>query len=209
MPGMELLDYLRHHFLTRTQLLAASGITSARLDALIEGGVMPRPSYRIQLGLRCVSFFGEHDEEAGAEYYATGYPSWVGVLEATAEQPFDIFARRYRAALAVLPLRTNDSKLGAGLEAHLRDEWGHFLAGTYGLCTRSGLPEDIAAKELAICLIKELTPVDNAEPDRERLRQAIDLLDRASSPFAPHERARSSRHRYVDAMRLRYGLPTP
>ncbi|MCC2956372.1 DUF6058 family natural product biosynthesis protein [Massilia sp. IC2-477] len=206
---MELLDYLKQHFLTRAQLLAASGITSARLDALTEGGGMPRPSYRIRLDLRCASFFGEHDEEASAEYYATGYPSWIGVLEATAEDPFTIFARRYRTALASLPLTTTDPTLGDGLDAHLRDEWGHFLAGTYGLCTRSGLPEDIAAKELAICVIKKLTAIDNAQPDRRRLRQAVDLLDRASTPFAPHERARSSRHRYVDAMRLRYGLPTP
>ncbi|MCC2972259.1 DUF6058 family natural product biosynthesis protein [Massilia sp. IC2-476] len=206
---MELLDYLKQHFLTRAQLLAASGITSARLNALTEGGGMPRPSYRIRLALRCVSFFGEHDEEASIEYYATGYPSWIGVLEATAEDPFTIFARRYRTALASLPLTTTDPTLGDGLDAHLRDEWGHFLAGTYGLCTRSGLPEDIAAKELAICMIKELTAIDNAQPDRGRLRQAVDLLDRASTPFAPHERARSSRHRYVDAMRLRYGLPTP
>jgi len=209
MRGMELLDYLNHHFLTRAQLLAASGITPARLDALIEAGSMPRPSYRIGLALRCASFFGEHDEDVGAEYYATGYPSWIGVLEATTEDPFAVFARRYRAALAALPLETNDPRLGAGLDAHLRDEWGHFLAGTYGLCTRSGLPEDIAAKELAICIIKEQTAHEGVAPELGLLREAVDLLDRASSPFAPHERARSSRHRLVDAMRLRYGLPTP
>ncbi|VXB02210.1 DUF6058 family natural product biosynthesis protein [Massilia sp. 9I] len=204
---MELLDYLQQHFLTRAQLLTASSITSARLDALIDRGVMPRPSYRIQLNTRCASFFGEHDEEAGAEYYATGYPSWIAVLEASTEDPFAIFARRYRAALGALPMTTIDPKLGAGLDAHLRDEWGHFLSGTYGLCTRSGLPGDIAAKELAICVIKELTAQE--DPERGRLRQAVDLLDRTSSPFAPHERARSSRRRLVDEVRLRYALPTP
>jgi hypothetical protein len=128
------------------------------------------------------------------------------MLEAGNQDPCEVFARRYRAALSALPLRTNDPKLNAGIETHLRDEWGHFLSGTYGLCTRSGLPEDIAAKELAICVIKELTAQENADPDRARLAAAVDLLDRASSPFAPHERARSSRHRYVDLMRQRYGL---
>ena len=206
---MDLIDYLNRHFLTRAQLLAASGIDPARLDALIADGGMPRPSYRIQLGIRCASFFGAHEEDIAGEYFATGYPSWIGVLEATREDPFAVFARRYRAALAALPLTTKDIKLGAGLDAHLEDEWGHFLAGTYGLCTRSGLPEDIAAKELAICVIKEVTADEDAAPDRERLRQAVDLLDRASSPFAPHERARSSRQRYVDAMRLKYGLQAP
>jgi len=203
---MELIDYLNRHFLTRTQLLAAGGIGSTRLDELIARGGMPQPSYRIRLGIRCVSFFGEHEEDHETDYFATGYPSWIAMLEAGSEDPFAVFARRYRAALESLPLRTGAPKLGAGLEAHLRDEWGHFLSGTYGLCTRSGLPEDIAAKELAICVIKELTAQENADPDRARLRQAVDLLDRASSPFAPHERARSSRHRYVDLMRQRYAL---
>jgi hypothetical protein len=170
---------------------------------------MPRPSYRLQLGIRCASFFGEHEEERALDYYAPGYPSWIGVLEATVDDPFAVFARRYREALRALPLTTGDPKLGAGLDAHLADEWGHFLAGTYGLCTRSGLPEDIAAKELAICVIKELSADDGPGLDLERLRQAVDLLDRASTPFAPHERARSSRHRYVDAMRLKYGLSAP
>lgn len=58
----------------------------------------------------------------------------------------------------------------------------------------SGLPEDIAAKELAIALIREAD-------GRARLRRCVDLLDSVSSPFAPHEVARSSRHRYVDEMR--------
>jgi len=41
---------------------------------------------------------------------------------------------------------------------------------------------------------------------RDRLRRAIDLLDSVSSPFAPHEIARSSRRRYVDDMRSAHGL---
>jgi hypothetical protein len=115
-----------------------------------------------------------------------------------------MFARRYCEALAVLPLMSGDPKLNDGFDAHLRDEWRHFLDGTYGLCTRSGLPEDIAAKELAICVIRE--SLEGGAPDLARLRAAVDLLDRASSPFAPHERPRSSRHRYVDELRVRYGL---
>jgi hypothetical protein len=38
------------------------------------------------------------------------------------------------------------------------------------------------------------------------LRVAVDLLDSVSAPFAPHEVARSSRHRYVDEVRKTYGL---
>lgn len=201
---MELVDYLNQHFLTRDRLLATARITAERLDALIRDGAMPKPSYRLRVSLGCDSFFGAHAEEHTVEYYARGYADWIAALRASPQDPFGMFARRYRAALSALPLDSLEPKLNEGLGAHLRDEWRHFLDGTYGLCTRSGLPEDIAAKELAICVIREALEAE--EPAPARLHTAVDLLDRASSPFAPHERLRSSRHRYVDTVRARYGL---
>jgi aminoglycoside/choline kinase family phosphotransferase len=117
-----------------------------------------------------------------------------------------VFAERYRRRLAQLGdenLCTNVEALAA--DAHIAVEWGHFLDGTYGLCTRSGLPEDIAAKEAAIVLIRELSSQGGAQElgdeQRKRLAAAVDLLDAASAPFAPHEVARSSRRRYVDEIR--------
>jgi hypothetical protein len=197
---MELIDYLRRHFLTREQLLRAAGIAGARLDALQQAGSAPRPAYRLRLRIACDSFFGPHEEEHGVDYHARGAVQWLAAVQGT-NDPFGLFAGRYREALAALPLATDDA---LGLDAHLREEWRHFLDGTYGLCTRSGLPEDIAAKEAAVRAIRDLTA---SEPvDVERLRVAVDLLDRASSPFAPHERARSSRRRLVDDVRARYGL---
>lgn len=200
---MNLLTYLQTHFLTRAQLVDAAGCTDAELSAWQEAGVMPRASYRLALAVGCDSFFGHHDEDANVEFYARGYPAWIGLVQSGADA-FGHFARRYRARLRELPLHSGAPKLNAGLEAHLRDEWGHFLAGTYGLCTRTGLPEQIAEKELAVAVINELTAT--AEPDLHVLQRAVDLLDAASSPFAPHERARSSRRRLVDQVRLRYGL---
>lgn len=202
---MELLDYLNQHFLTRDQLLQAAGLGGAQLDAWTDALAMPRPSYRVRLALDCDSFFGAHAERATLDYYARGSVAWIGALEAAECAPYALFARRYRDALTALPLRSRDPRLGAGLEAHLEQEWRHFLDGTYGLCTRSGLPEDIAAKELAICVIREITEQEQA-PDLAQLRTAVDMLDRAASPLAPHERARSSRRRWVDEVRARYGL---
>jgi hypothetical protein len=208
MAGMDLINYLNKHFLTRDQVLAASRIDGARLDELAARGAVPSPSYTLRLQIACNSFFGPHEETCGVDYYACGMPAWIGAVEAGAE-PFAYFAQRYRDALAALPLRAEDAKLNAGLSDHLQNEWTHFLSGTYGLCTRSGLPEDIAAKELAICVVRELTDDGRTlnEADLARLRAAVDMLDRASSAFAPHERERSSRRRYVEAMRLRYGWP--
>jgi hypothetical protein len=208
MAGMNLIDYLNRHFLTREQLLARTGIDGARLAALQERGMMPRPSYRLRLDLACDSFFGQHEECHAIDWYAQGYVAWAGLLDAleSPHQAYHVFADRYRRRLAQL---ADENRCTAGdglaLETHIAAEWKHFLDGTYGLCTCSGLPEDIAAKEAAIVLIRELTSHGSgqelAEEQRQRLAAAVDLLDAASAPFAPHEVARSSRRRYVDAVR--------
>jgi hypothetical protein len=205
---MNLIDYLRQHFLTREQLLARSCLTGDRLDELQAAGMMPRPSYRLQLNLACGSFFGQHEESHAIEWYPHGYVAWAGLLEALdgPQQAYQVFADRYRRRLAQLAVEKllPDPQALAG-DAHIAGEWSHFLDGTYGLCTRSGLPEDIAAKEAAITLIRALTasgaPQGLNEEARSKLAAAVDLLDRASAPFAPHEVARSSRRRYVDEVR--------
>jgi hypothetical protein len=202
MAGMKLIDYLNSHFLTREQLLARSGIDGARLDALQALGMMPRPSYRLQVQLACDSYFGAHAESHAIDWYAQGMVAWAGLLEALdgPRQAFEVFAARYRRRLAQLAA---DETLSS--DAHIAAEWQHFLDGTYGLCTRSGLPEDIAAKEAAIVLIRAMTALAARqgldEEERGRLAGAVDLLDAASAPFAPHEVARSSRRRYVDEVR--------
>lgn len=206
---MDLLRYLDTHFFTRDQLLAAADIDAAGLAAL-EG--MPAPSYRLAIDIGCDSFFGAHSEQHRIDYYAKGYADWIGIVRTLPAETGarGVFEQRYRdrlAQLAAAGIASDDPKLNAGLDAHLADEWRHFLDGTYGLCTRSGLPEDIAAKEVAIAIIKEstgeqvLTVVETT-----RLRDAVNLLDEASAPFAPHERERSSRHRLVDLVRKGYKL---
>jgi Family of unknown function (DUF6058) len=208
MAGMHLIDYLNTHFLRREQLLARCGIDDARLGELQERGMMPRPSYRLRVGLSCDSFFGPHDEQHAIDWYPQGAVAWAGLLAALdgPRQAFDLFAGRYRRRLA----RLADDGLPAGVDAlngdaHIASEWRHFLDGTYGLCTRAGLPEEIAAKEAAIVLIRALTDLGAqqglSEEQRRRLAAAVDLLDRVSAPFAPHEVARSSRRRYVDEVR--------
>jgi hypothetical protein len=200
---MELIDYLHTHFLTRAQLLAACATDGARLDAFTAAGTMPAPSYRLHVRIECASYFGAHTEAHALDWYAKGHVDWLRVLLDGEREPYARFAADYRAALDALPQFPMEVT-----EAHLRSEWSHFIAGTYGLCTRSGLPADIAAKELALHVIRTLAddgrPLDAAQVDR--LAAAVDLLDTASSQFAPHERARSSRARYVDAVRAHYGL---
>jgi hypothetical protein len=198
---MELIRYLENNFYTREQLLASSGASDAQLAQWQAARMMPKASYSLQLELACNSVFGLHEERAHVEYYARCYVEWIAVLRTLGSEAeaLALFASRYRSRLdelAALALMPSDAAILG--EAHIASEWAHFLAGTYGLCTVSGLPEDIAAKEAAIALIRELQ--DAPQPDAARLRAAVGLLDRASAAFAPHERTRSSRHKYVDGL---------
>lgn len=198
---MELIHYLNEHFLTRAQLLARCAIEPDQLQQWQARRMMPRASYRLRLDILCDSFFGEHREQVAPEFYAKGCVAWAEVLRPLDGEPdaFAVFARRYRARLGQLAATELGCPDQLATDGHLAAEWTAFLDGTYGLCTVSGLPEDIAAKELAIALIRK---ADGRAP----LRRCVDLLDAVSSPFAPHEVARSSRHRYVDEMRRVHGL---
>lgn len=207
---MELIRYLERYFFTREQLLDRCAIEGAQLARLQAARMAPAPSYRLRLDIGCDSFFGPWAGAAAADYYAKGYVAWIGQLagldgEAQARALFD---RRYMARLDQLraggiapsaPAFASDEHLGA--------EWSAFLDGTYGLCTVSGLPEDIAAKEAAVEVIKETAPAaaTNAQA-KARLSAAVDLLDSVAAPFAPHEVAHSSRQRYVNAMREAHRL---
>lgn len=210
---MKLIAYLNEHFLTREELLARCGVNSERLDELQRLGAMPQASYRLHLGAVCESYFGRHEEEESLDYYARGYASWLGLLQAPGapDQAFEIFAGRYRGRVEELAAQgLSAAHVDLGSRRHLASEWQHFLAGTYGLCTVSGLPEDIAAKELASAVIGELTAGGPEQAltaeQRQRLVEAVGLLDRCSAPFAPHERARSSRARLVERVRRDWRL---
>ena len=204
---MELLHYLQQHFFTTEQLLKRSAISEDQLRHWQEHGLMPKPSYRLTLKISCDSFFGQHRDQYDADYYAKEYVSWIEQLRSlnSEHEAFGVFARRYRQRLEELAVSERWQVDDFTTDTHLAAEWRHFLDGTYGLCTVSGLPEDIAAKELAIALIRE-TAGAPALGDRDRLCRAVDLLDSVSSPFAPHEVARSSRRRYMDDMRSAHGL---
>jgi uncharacterized protein YeaO (DUF488 family) len=213
---MELFRYLDNAFFTEPELLAASGIGAAQLADLQARRVMPRASYRLRVDIACDSYFGAHKEQAHADYYAKGYACWIGMLQTLAQDTdaFRVFERRYRARLEQLAqggIASRHPKLNAGLDAHLREEWRHFLDGTYGLCTRSGLPEDIAVKEAAVAIIKEITQGRReqalTDAERARLTTATDLLDAASARFAPHELERSSRRRLIDQVRAAFLRP--
>ena len=209
---METIKYLNKYFITKSELLELTKTTETELHAFQQQGMMPQCSYTLKLSLESESFFGLHCDASELEYYAKGYISWLTIVKSL-ENPHDaysIFRHRYTSAVSTLKEfghHPHSSENDDGIESDVKEAWLHFLDGTYGLCTQSGLPEDIAAKALSIREINQLTDLDNLGGSQlTQLENAVNLLDSASSLFAPHERLTSSRHRLVDETRRKYKL---
>jgi len=209
---LALIKYLSEHFYTKQELLNVSKITPQELLEYQQKEVMPKSSYKLTINLTSDSVFGLHNEEEYIEYYAKGYASWLGIIQ-TLKSPeviYSVFSERYKVAVNQLKEAghtSNDPKVTSEFNQHIKEEWSHFINGVYGLCTKSGLPEDIAAKELAVIEINEFSGFDELSLEQmAKLTAAVNLLDSASSLFAPHERLRSSRHRLVNEIRRQYKL---
>ncbi|TQV81536.1 DUF6058 family natural product biosynthesis protein [Aliikangiella coralliicola] len=209
---MDLIQYLNQNFYTREQLLDLSKVDSKVFQELQSKGIMPQCSYRLTSQLCCDSFFGEHTESYSTEYYAKGYTSWLGILVTlrNTDDAYSIFKERYELKISSLfqaGFLSQNSKVNSELNSHIKEEWKHFIDGVYGLCTKSGLPEDIASKELSILIINQLLESEKlTDKELKQLTDAVNLLDSASSMFAPHERIKSSRRRLVDDVRRRFKL---
>lgn len=214
---MQLINYLNKYLLTKEDLLTNSATTKEQFELFQKNKLMPACSYKLNISSNCHSFFGEYNEQQTIEYYSKGYTSWLGILHSinNSNEIFTIFSNRYKQQLIELKALesvSKEHKVNADIDLHIKEEWQHFINGTYGLCTKSGLPEDIAAKEVAILIINELTANHDASDsalsnnDITRLTQAVNLLDSASALFAPHERENSSRERLVNKVRRKYQL---
>mgnify|MGYP001087438106 CR=1 FL=1 len=210
---MDLINYLAENFYTKETLLELSKVSRRQFDAWQNERIVPQASYKLSINAECQSFFGDHEETLQIEYYAKGYISWLAIVQCNPTQAacYADFYQRYVAEvnrLAELGFVSDKAELNVEIDRHIESEWQHFLNGTYGLCTTTGLPEEIAAKELAIAIINELLEDEIAnESDLKTLANAVSLLDRASSSFAPHERVRSTRFRLIDEVRRKYRLP--
>lgn len=209
---LDLIEYLSNNFYTKEELLNLTKISEEAFKKYQQSGQMPKASYTLDLNLASNSFFGFHTEKHKKEYYAKGYTSWLGFIH-TARNKDNVyreFSSRYMNTLEELRLAghtSSNSKLTSGIANHIEEEWGHFINGIYGLCTKTGLPEDIASKEFAVVEINELLEFEElTDKQIEQLTLAVNLLDSSSSIFAPHERLQSSRHRLVDEVRRKYKL---
>ncbi len=211
---MELIDYVANNFIPRSKLLESAGVDSSTLVRLQEMECMPAFSYLLDHSVKCSSPIAEFGATETTEYYAKGYCDWLATVAAIGDsaRSFEEFASRYSERVKLLldnGLGTAEKQFLSGLGNHMREEWRHFLNGTYGVCTKTGLPEDIATKELSASRIVSLiSQVSLDENSLAELKSVVDLMDSVCAEFAPHERAHSSRKRLIVDVRLKYKLQT-
>ena len=168
--------------------------------------MMPAASYL--LNIKCDSFFGEHTQ--ASEFFPKAYVSWLTdlITMPDTQTAFEVFSYRYKAQLQNLNdfgLFSVEDKFNKSLKVHIKQEWQHFLKGTYGVCTQSGLVEDIATKEFTTSIINELI-LNKKSSDKKlkRLEISIELLDSATALFAPHEKQNSSRVNLIESVKQTY-----
>lgn len=203
---MDLLSYLNQHFYTKTQLLDKSQISAVDFNQYQQKAMMPAASYL--LNIKCDSFFGEHTQ--ASEFFPKAYVSWLTdlITMPDTQTVFEVFSYRYKAQLQNLNdfgLFSVEDKFNKGLKVHIKQEWQHFLKGTYGVCTQSGLVEDIATKEFTTSIINELIlNKELSDKKLKRLKISIGLLDSATALFAPHEKQNSSRVNLIESVKQTY-----
>lgn len=220
---MDSYKYIAENFLTRSELLKASGVSDEKLSDLITSGCFPKPSYRVELQAKIESFFGVHEETEALEFFPK---SAVGLLKnlmaitggsaemaAQLKRDFDdeyrkIFVKLDAAKYGLSNLFEADgTTLTTEGKAFFDQEWQHYLDGTYGVCTTTAHVREIATKEAMIAKIKFLSAeIDEGrvEGNLEMLADAVDRLDSVSAAFAPHELERSSRGKFINRVMQDY-----
>lgn len=216
--------YLRRHYWTAERLADACGMETAQLDALLDHGLVPAPSYVVRAdGSLQSAAFGDFPE-AGAtpgRYFHPGTVAWVErAREVLADHDADAaraeleqrFRHNFAAALADLDralARLPDSfddqgaPRAAGLEAHTADAWDAFREGIFGLCVADPTTERaIAIKEIlqeTLGARRQALAEDPAAPGGHAdLPALIARYAEAAMPFSPLEYPRSSRRRLVE-----------
>ncbi|WP_152614560.1 DUF6058 family natural product biosynthesis protein [Pseudoalteromonas luteoviolacea] len=165
--------------------------------------IMPKASYKLDMSLTCHSYFGSHVSQQLVYFYPKAYAGWLTscVSYDTQQRAFTEFSRLFYQAKDTLSENVfwlDDNKIMTAFDEFIAQQWPHFLAGTYGVCTKRGLPFDILSKELAVTTIRTLLDKTSLSvTEQGYLSRAVGCLKKVGSQFAPHERALSKQHQLL------------
>lgn len=180
------LRYIQAQYVTLADLCRRTGRDQAEVEALIEQGALPQPSYVLP--------------EGTGMFPADYLELWEAAGDVAALSAH--FRVRYQAAAAQANVELGDGEV--------EQAWTDYLSGLYGVCLQQVTPETILSKAVQIERIEGLL-ADPRPTDPgwlEALRASVDSLDGLERPFTGYDRRRfggpTSRDRLITAVRRRY-----
>lgn len=197
----ETLDYLDQHYLTLEQLSERSGLTPARLEALMADGLMPGHSHEATFALTVYARVNGHHPTADkrVRYYHPDLAALATVADAAVRELGPV------QAAAAIRSRHDDAVRRASslpaddpaLRALADDAWGFWRDGTIGVCLQRFSPADIVRKTEAVeamaAALEQAAAEGPTAVDRRGLDAALEAYAAAAAPFGPHERDGSTR----------------
>jgi hypothetical protein len=223
----ENIAYVHTHFISEGALTNRSGVSRDTVVRLIDSQLLPRPCYFRGDDGRLTSNLGSTTVELDSDYHhpssTTLASHHAALLEAGADAKKlttslkDGFITAYidhlhllndldlvEAAAWTEKFSTRDMQ-----QAVAETEFQHWLAGTYGLCTRHNNPQAVAVKECMVTSVDSLTGKGTQEistKESERLTRYLKLYDQVAALFAPFERPTSSGYRLRVTIAMKYGV---
>ncbi|MBQ4835144.1 DUF6058 family natural product biosynthesis protein [Pseudoalteromonas luteoviolacea] len=205
--SMALITYLSGHFYTQNQLIRSSDTSAIQLRDFQSRKMMPMPAYKLDISLASTSYFGKFEERELIEFYPKAYTDWLKqcCLFKEEKEAFKSFSRQFyivKEALLAKSFWSTDTQFNANFDNFIESQWHHFLAGTFGVCTKTGMPREILIKELAVYILSEiLSNGIYSENNSHAVLVALKHLKTASSTLAPHEQEQGTLYRLIKELK--------
>ncbi len=216
--------YLQQRYCTQEYLLKNADLSEAEFFAYVTGRCLPQHSYEWQEKSAVNSLLGKAEWlcETILYYHPRHvlllhdlitwhrYMSFEDMSKALEENFKMHYVARLKELDAFSDVLSDIVDNPTALDQLLEGEWQSYLDGIYGLSTNDPTPENIATKEMMLRRIRLITADGSkaalSAEEKNLLKNTIQTLDPVLSPFAPYERAESTREKWINAMVVKYAL---
>jgi len=216
------IAYIRQHYLSFDEVSRQTGLSIPAIQDLIDKGLIPDASYTIEQQTVITSPLGDQTRQCSkTKYFPKGITHLiVNIIAQPEHAPCKaVFKQNFRRLLISHPDRLfaygnifgrDGELLEAEFEQAFESEWQAYTAGIYGICTLSFTEEDIVRKEIAVKKLIHFHETHNHklldEAEKQVFLELVQEFDTVAAPFAPYQRAASSRGKYVDSLLTQNGL---
>jgi hypothetical protein len=208
------IKYIEDNFIELNELCKISEISSQELNTLIENELIPNSSYEINATYKINSPLGDEKTISEVKKY---YPKSVIALiqknknlisssefkESLKKEFINSFINNNNNRFGYDNITEEDGTVNMDkLNSVFEQEWQYYLQGIYGICTLNGTGAEIAKKEIAVKRLIDFNEKCGTEKLSDSNKKTLTLLNNefneVSNLFAPYQRVKSSRGKYLD-----------